>query len=113
MKSFTIRVLNAAEADLDEAFKYQADYQADINPKLGQRFIKIANATLNDLMKNHHYQIRYDSFRMKVINKFPYVIHYILDEKRKIVFVYGIRNSYQNPEKYPKKQLLFVINNTN
>lgn len=37
---------------------------------------------------------------MKIVKKLPYIIHYILDEKRQIVFVYGIRNSYQNPKKY-------------
>ncbi|RFC55329.1 type II toxin-antitoxin system RelE/ParE family toxin [Brumimicrobium aurantiacum] len=98
MKSFSIRVLKSAVADLDEAY----EYYTDINPKLGERFIKIVNATINDLKKYPYYQIRYDSFRMKVINKFPYVIHYTLDEKKQIVFIYGIRNSYQNPKKYPK-----------
>jgi len=48
MKSFSIRVLSSAEVDLDEAF----EYYSDINPKLGQRFIKFVNATLNDLNKN-------------------------------------------------------------
>ena len=99
MKSFTIRVLASAEADLDEAF----EYYSDINPKLGQRFIKLVNASLNDLKKNPHYQIRYDNFRMKIVKKFPYIIHYILDENRQIVFVYGIRNSHQNTDKYPKE----------
>lgn len=99
MKPFTIRVLASAEDDLDEAF----EYYSDISPKLGQRFIKLLNTALNDLKKNPDYQIRYDNFRMKIVKKFPYVIHYILDEKRQIVFVYGIRNSYQNPDKYPKK----------
>ena len=99
MKSYTVRVLASAEADLDEAF----EYYSDISPKLGQRFIKLVNAALNDLKKNPNYQIRYDNFRMKIVNKFPYIIHYILDENRQIVFVYGIRNSYQNPDKYPKE----------
>lgn len=99
MKSFSIRVLAAAEEDLDEAF----EYYADISPKLAERFIKIVNVALNDLKKNPHYQIRYDNFRMKIVKKFPYVIHYILDENRQIVFVYGIRNSYQDPDKYPKE----------
>ena len=99
MKSFTIRVLSSAEADLDEAF----EYYSDISPKLAERFIKLVNTALNDLKKNPNYQIRYDNFRMKIVKKFPYVIHYILDENRQIVFVYGIRNSYQDPDKYPKE----------
>lgn len=99
MKSFTIRVLSAAENDIDEAF----EYYSDINSNLGQRFIKQLNSAFNDLKKNPFYQIRYDSFRMKIVTKFPYIIHYILDEDRQIVFVYGIRNSYQNPDKFPQE----------
>ncbi|HLW39387.1 MAG TPA: type II toxin-antitoxin system RelE/ParE family toxin, partial [Brumimicrobium sp.] len=92
-------VLDAAENDLDEAFKYYSN----INPKLAQRFIKCVNAELNNLKEIPYYQIRYDNFRMKVVKNFPYIIHYILDEDRLIVFVYGIRNSYQNPKKYPEE----------
>lgn len=99
MTPFIIRVLAIAEADLDEAF----EYYSDISPKLGQRFIKSLNNALNDLKTNPYYQTRYDNFRMKMVEKFPYIIHYIIDESRQIVFVYGVRNSYQDPEKYPKE----------
>jgi toxin ParE1/3/4 len=99
MNSFSVRVLASAETDLDEAF----EYYSGINPELGQRFIKHIDSALNDLKENPYYQIRYDNFRMKIVRKFPYVIHYTLDENRKIVFVYGIRKSYQNPDKYPKE----------
>jgi hypothetical protein len=39
---------------------------------------------------------------MKVVKHFPYIIHYIVDEKTFTISVYGIRNSYQDPGKYPK-----------
>lgn len=100
MKSrFEIRILNSAEEDIDAAF----EYYSDINPKLGKRFIKLLNASFNDLKINPNYQIRYDNFRMKLVRKFPYIIHYVLDDKRCIVYVYGVRNSYQNPANYPRE----------
>ncbi|RYM35417.1 type II toxin-antitoxin system RelE/ParE family toxin [Brumimicrobium glaciale] len=99
MKVFNVKVLDEASIDLDEGF----EYYSDINPELGERFINLVYSALKDLEKNPFYQIRYHNFRMKVVRKFPYVIHYILDEKRQIVFVYGIRNSFQDPDKYPKE----------
>lgn len=98
-KGYSIRVLKATEKDIDMAF----EYYSSINSKLGKRFIKLLNAAFNDLEKNPFYQIRYDNFRMKIIRKFPYVIHYVIDENRQVVLVYGVRCTYQNPDSYPRE----------
>jgi plasmid stabilization system protein ParE len=99
MKKFNIRILNQASEELQEAF----DYYHQINPKIAKKFFNQTNIALNDLKKNPFYQIRYDEFRMKIVKKFPYIIHFIVDQKNDTVLVYGIRNSYQNPDSYPKK----------
>ncbi len=100
MKKYNIRILHQATEDLQEAF----DYYHEINPKIAKKFFNQINIALNDLKKNPFYQIRYDDFRMKIVKKFPYIIHYIVDQKNDTVFVYGIRNSYQNPDSYPKNE---------
>lgn len=99
MKSFKVRILDHATQEFREAF----EYYKEINPKIAKKFFYYTNTALDDLKKNPFYQIRYDEFRMKIVKKFPYIIHYIVDEKERTVLVYGIRNSYQNPETYPKK----------
>ncbi|MBI2258941.1 MAG: type II toxin-antitoxin system RelE/ParE family toxin [Flavobacteriia bacterium] len=99
MKKFKILILNQASEEFEEAF----EYYKEINPKIAKKFFNQTNIALNDLKKNPFYQIRYDDFRMKIVKKFPYIIHYIVDENSKNVTVYGIRNSYQNPDSYPKK----------
>ena len=98
MKRFKIYILDEAIKDLTEAL----EYYKNINPKLAKKFYSSTNSALNDLKKNPFYQIRYDEFRIKIVKHFPYIIHYIIDEQNQIVAVYGIRNSYQNPDKYPK-----------
>lgn len=98
-KRYEIHVLNAAEKDIDLAF----DYYTSINPKHGKRFIKLLSSAFDDLTKNPFYQIRYDNFRIKIVRKFPYAIHYITDEERQIVRVYGVRCTYQSPASYPKE----------
>ena len=97
MKRFRIIIFDEATEDFRQAF----EYYKDITPDLAKKFFASTNVALNDLKKNPFYQIRYDEFRMKMVKKFPYIIHYIVDEKTNTIAVYGIRNSHQNPEKYP------------
>ena len=99
MRKFKIKILNAAIDDFEIAF----DYYQKINPMVAKKFFTQTNNAFNDLKKNPFYQIRYDEFRMKIVKKFPYIIHYIVDQENAIVYVYGIRNSFQNPKSYPKK----------
>lgn len=98
MKRFKVIILDEAVLDFNKAI----DYYKEINPKLAKKFFENTNSAFNDLKKNPFYQIRYDEFRMKVVKKFPYIIHYIIFEKTNTVAVFGIRNSYQNPDSYPK-----------
>jgi toxin ParE1/3/4 len=99
MKKFKILILNQASEEFEEAF----EYYKKINPKLAKKFFNQTNISLNDLKKNPFYQIRYDDFRMKIVKKFPYIIHYIVYENSNNVTVYGILNSNQNPDSSPRK----------
>ena len=100
MKRFKVLVLDEAENDFIKAI----EYYKTINLTVAKKFYKATNTTLNDLKKNPFYQIRYDDFRMKMIKGFPYVLHFTVDEKLQTAFVYGIRNTYLNPDvSYIKK----------
>lgn len=98
MKQFKVIILKDAITDLNEALAYYNN----IHPSIAIKFSSSINSAFKDLKKNPFYQIRYDEFRMKVVKHFPYIIHYIVDENTFTISVYGIRNSYQNPGKYPK-----------
>jgi hypothetical protein len=93
MIKFKIVVYDEAITDFNKAL----DYYRNISPALAKKFHGAVNTTFNDLKKNPFYQIRYDNFRLKLVKKFPYLLHFIVDEKAKTIFVYGIRNSHQNP----------------
>jgi len=93
MKKFTVVLYIDAIADFKEALKRYRK----VSPAAAKKFRTAVNVTVNDLKKNPFYQIRYDNFRLKVVKKFPYVFHFIVNEDANTVFVYGIRNSYQDP----------------
>jgi toxin ParE1/3/4 len=94
MKKFNVVLYDDAISDFNKALKYYLN----ISPIVAKKFHSAVNATFNDLKKNPFYQIRYDNFRLKLVKKFPYVIHFIIDANTKTVFVYGIRNTRQNPD---------------
>ena len=90
MKRFKVLVLDEAENDFIKAI----EYYKTINLTVAKKFYKATNSTLNDLKKN------------PLIKGIPYVLHFTVDEKLQTVFVYGIRNTSQNPEtSYIKKQV--------
>ncbi len=49
------------------------------------------------------FQIKYDTMRLRIIHKFPYTIHFIVDEAKQTVYIYGIRYAPSNPETWPKE----------
>lgn len=94
MKIFNIVLHDEAITDFNKALKYYRN----ISSPLAKKFHSSVNSTFNELKKNPFYQIRYDNFRLKLVKKFPVLIHFIVDEKEQTIFVYGIRNSHQNPK---------------
>ena len=95
MKKFKIVLYDDAITDFNKVL----DYYRNISPPVVKKFHSSVNTTFNELKKNPFYQIRYDNFRLKLIKKFPYLLHFIVDEKKtRTVFVYGIRSSHQNPD---------------
>lgn len=98
MKKFDVVILPQAEDDFRDA----VNYYSDIHPKLGKRFVKITKSTVNELKKMPLYQIKYDQIRLRIIHKFPYAIHFSVNEELKIIYIWGIRYATSNPENWPR-----------
>lgn len=94
MKKFKIVLYDDAIIDFNKAL----EYYRNISPAVAKKFYRAVNTTFNDLNKNPFYQLRYDNFRLKPVKKFPFLLHFIVDEHTNTVFIYGIRNSHQNPD---------------
>jgi plasmid stabilization system protein ParE len=98
MKKFDVVILPQAEDDFRDA----VNYYSDINQKLAKRFIKVTKSTVNELKKMPLYQIKYDQIRLRIIHKFPYAIHFSVNEELKIIYIWGIRYATSNPENWPR-----------
>lgn len=93
-KKFTVLFQNEALLHLQKAIDYYNIQQ----PKLGKRFALIVKKTANQLEINPFFQIRYDNIRCLPVDKFPFMLHFIVNEEQKWVRIYAILHTSLNPE---------------
>jgi toxin ParE1/3/4 len=65
---------------------------------LGREFYRVLRSNIDRLQHNPYFQIRYDNVRCLPIRKYPFMIHFTIDELSKIVFVRAILNTSMNPD---------------
>jgi plasmid stabilization system protein ParE len=92
--SYKCRILPQAKKDLQEAASYYNKQQKN----LGRRFLKEVNARVAAISKNPQTcQIRYREVRMALLNKFPYSLHYLIDEDQNQIIILSVFHQAQNP----------------
>ena len=74
------------------------DYYNDQQKGLGKRFAKEVFKSSKQLEKNPYFQIRYDDIRCLPIHKFPFMIHYSINEDLGRVLIFAILHTSINPE---------------
>ncbi|RLD55581.1 MAG: hypothetical protein DRJ05_12695 [Bacteroidetes bacterium] len=71
---------------------------------LGKRFQDSTIKQINSLDKYPYSNIiRYGEFRCMIIDKFPYMAHYIINKETNEVEVFAIINTSRNPEIWQEK----------
>ena len=66
---------------------------------LGKRFIAEVRGNVHFIRQNPKASnVRYNSVRTAVLNVFPFMIHYTIDEKNKTVIVSAVLHTSRNPE---------------
>ena len=91
---FHIYIENRALADIQEAIDYYDSQQVGV----GAKFLKAVEKEFVALEKNPFYAIRYKNVRCKQIKKFPYLIHFTIDETEEIIFVTAVISTHRNPD---------------
>ena len=64
----------------------------------GRKFWIEINHNFKIIRKNPYFQIRYANVRCLPLRKFPFMIHYTIDDKKKEIIIRSIINTYKNPE---------------
>jgi plasmid stabilization system protein ParE len=81
------KLLRQVKNDIREAAKYYNQQQKG----LGLRFLKEVNSRVATIGKQpKSFQIRYREVRIALLKKFPYTIHYLLDEESKQIIILAV-----------------------
>tara|TARA_A100001015_G_scaffold297738_1_gene379584 strand:- start:164 stop:475 length:312 start_codon:yes stop_codon:yes gene_type:complete len=72
--------------------------------KVGKRFIRAVKKQIKSLEKDALiYQVKYDDIRCMYVPKFPYAIHYFLNEKEATAYIEAVFHTAESPEKWKNK----------
>jgi toxin ParE1/3/4 len=92
--SFEIILYPDAILDIQEGI----DHYKLVSTELGKKFLFQVNNTFEELKQFPFYELRYDNVRMRKIKVFPYIVHFVVDEEKNIISIYGVRFALQNSE---------------
>lgn len=94
MTAFKIKIETGAHQDIQEAIDWYNQQQAG----LGRKFHTEVKASFNELKSHPFFQVRYDSVRCLPQKKFPYMIHFTVDEENKWIVVRAVINTSRDPK---------------
>jgi hypothetical protein len=101
MIEYNIKIDVDALQDIQNATEWYNDQLEG----LGTQFQKHVKIYINSLKKKAPlYSIRYGDVRCMLLKKFPFMIHYIIDEKQYLVEVFAVIHTSRNPEIWAKKR---------
>ncbi len=88
-------ILPLAKEDIREAAKWYNKQQKG----LGKRFTAEVRENVHFIRQNPKASnVRYKNVRTTVLNVFPFMIHYTIDEKNKTIIVSAVLHTSRNPE---------------
>ena len=93
-------ILHQAKQDIREAaIWYNAKQKG-----LGKRFVREVREKVLFIQKNPKAcNVKYDNVRTAVLNIFPYMIHYVVDDKNKTVIISAVLHTSRNPEIWERR----------
>lgn len=94
---FEILILQRAQIELEQAY----EYYAKISQSVLNSFDNQLEEAYRSLETNPFFEVKYKNMRTLPLKSYPYMLFFIVSESEKLVRIYSIFNTYQNPEKYP------------
>lgn len=74
------------------------DYYETKEPGLGVKFESALNEQLLRLEKNPFFQTRYEDVRCLPMSKYPYMVHFTVDEVKQLIIIRGVFNTARDPK---------------
>lgn len=88
-------ILPLAKEDIQEAATWYNKQQEG----LGKRFTAEIREKVHFIRQNPKaLNVRYDGVRTAVLNMFPFMVHYTIDEKNKAIIISSVLHTSRDPE---------------
>jgi len=92
---YKLIIMPVAQQDIKEAAVWYNSKQKG----LGKRFTGHVRHKLNYILQNPYIAaIRYDDIHTAVLDVFPFMIHYSIEESEQVVVVYAVLHTSRNPD---------------
>ncbi|MBO6523658.1 MAG: type II toxin-antitoxin system RelE/ParE family toxin [Balneolaceae bacterium] len=98
--AFTTVLDPRAMQDIQQAIDYYDEQQ----PGLGEQFEDFVNECLVQLEQNPFFQIRYDDIHCFPLKKYPYMIHFLIDEHKQLITVMAVFNTAKDPKIWKERK---------
>jgi mRNA-degrading endonuclease RelE of RelBE toxin-antitoxin system len=94
MKPYKVIVGSTALLDIQEI----TNYYNKCLPKLGSRFQKVVKEQISTLKNSaESYNTRYSNVRCMLVRKFPYLVHFTIDDKKGTVEIFAVIHTSRSP----------------
>jgi toxin ParE1/3/4 len=94
VKKFRFVYSPLALQDIEEA----KDYYEKIQNGLGKRFVSQVQSSMLAIKRNPYFSsVRYDDIRCAQIKRFPYLIHYHINENEFTVTIVAVYSTHREP----------------
>ncbi|MCF8298374.1 MAG: hypothetical protein K9J13_12580 [Saprospiraceae bacterium] len=97
--NYSLKIKQEVFLDIQDGIEWYNSQQKG----LGRRFHNAVIKEYDTLRKTPFFQVRYDGVRCLPLKKFPYMIHYIVEEDKKKIIVLGVINTYKDHAKWSER----------
>jgi len=98
---YSISIAEAAENDIREAFLWYEDQKDSLGIRFEDHVSKAVNSIQSNPLKT---QIRYGNTRIFFLKKFPYGIHFRVDEVGKSILIVAAFHTSKDSEKWKLRE---------
>ncbi len=94
MRSFIFKIQPRVYDEIQNGITYYNTKQKG----LGRKFHIAVKSSFEIIRESPFYQVRYENVRCFPVTKFPFMVHYIIDESNNTIIVYALINTHLDPE---------------
>jgi plasmid stabilization system protein ParE len=98
---FKTQILPAARNDIREAALWYDEQQKG----LGKRFIQFIRSKVRRISSQPTlYALKYAAVHTAIVDVFPFMIHFVIDEQQKTIIVTAVLHTSQSPDIWKKRE---------